>query len=132
MYTQKIVFLPINLGACKPVFYFLFYTPHLRRKSSTRRCFYHTDLVQNAVFHNFSRQIAFIQYSGPPKHAWTFNYSETVQKMSKITGRLEKRETGIRNRNGNRNRNRKRNGNGNRNGKRNLYINRDNIYLNLS
>ena len=23
-----------------------------------RRCFYHTDLVQNAVFHNFSRQIA--------------------------------------------------------------------------
>ena len=38
-----------------------------------RRCFYHTDLVQNAVFHNFSRQIAFIQYSGPSKHAWTFN-----------------------------------------------------------
>ena len=28
-----------------------------------RRCFYHTDLVQNAVFHNFSGQIAFIQYS---------------------------------------------------------------------
>ena len=38
-----------------------------------RRCFYHTDLVQNAVFHNFSRQIAFIQYSGPSKHACTFN-----------------------------------------------------------
>ena len=38
-----------------------------------RRFFYHTDLVQNAVFHNFSRQIAFIQYSGPSKHAWTFN-----------------------------------------------------------
>ena len=48
-----------------------------------RRCFYHTDLVQNAVFHNFSRQIAFIQYSGPSKQAWTF--SETVQKISKIT-----------------------------------------------
>ena len=48
-----------------------------------RRCFYHTDLVQNAVFHNFSRQIAFIQYSGPSKHAWTF--SETVQKISQIT-----------------------------------------------
>ena len=48
-----------------------------------RRCFYHTDLVQNAVFHNFSREIAFIQYSGPSKHAWTF--SETVQKISKIT-----------------------------------------------
>ena len=28
-----------------------------------RRCFYHTDLRQNAVFHNFSRQIALIQYS---------------------------------------------------------------------
>ena len=27
-----------------------------------RRCFYHTDLVQNAVVHNFSRQIAFIQF----------------------------------------------------------------------
>ena len=38
-----------------------------------RRCFYHTDLVQNAVFHNFSRQIEFIQYSGPSKQAWTFN-----------------------------------------------------------
>ena len=33
-----------------------------------RRCFYHTDLVQNAVFHKLSRQIAFIQYSGPSKH----------------------------------------------------------------
>ena len=39
-----------------------------------RRCFYHTDLVQNTVVHNFSRQIAFIQYSSIPwKHAWTFN-----------------------------------------------------------
>ena len=47
-------------------------------------------------------------------------------------GHLEKPEAGIRNRNGNRNRNRKRNRNRNRNGKRNLYINRDNIYLNLS
>ena len=27
-----------------------------------RRCFYHKDLRQNAVFHNFSRQIALIQY----------------------------------------------------------------------
>ena len=27
------------------------------------RCFYHTDLRQNAVFHNFSGQIALIQYS---------------------------------------------------------------------
>ena len=29
-----------------------------------RRCIYHTDLEQNAVFHNFSRQIALSQYSG--------------------------------------------------------------------
>ena len=48
-----------------------------------RRCFRHTHLRQNAVFHSFSRQIAFIQYSGPSKHAWAF--SETVQKISKIT-----------------------------------------------
>ena len=47
-------------------------------------------------------------------------------------GRLEKRESGIRNRNGNRNMNWNRNRNRNRNGKRNLYKNRDNIYLNLS
>ena len=48
-----------------------------------RRCFYHTDLRQNAVLHNFSTQITLIQYSGPSKHAWAFN--ETVQKISKIT-----------------------------------------------
>ena len=49
-----------------------------------------------------------------------------------IRGHLEKRETGIRNRNGNRNRNRNRNWNRrrNRNEKKNLYKNRDNIYLN--
>ena len=51
--------------------FFFFNTPHLRRKSTMRRCFYHTGLVQNAVFHNFSRQIAFIQYSGSSKHGWT-------------------------------------------------------------
>ena len=61
--------------------FILFYTSRLRRKSTMRPCFYHTDFVQNAVFHNFSRQIAFIQYSGPSKHAWTF--SETVQKFPK-------------------------------------------------
>ena len=43
-----------------------------------RRCFHHTDLVKNAVFHNYSRQIAFIQYTGPSKHAWTL-ISETVK-----------------------------------------------------
>ena len=39
--------------------------------------------VQYAVFHNFAKQIALIQYSGWSKHAWAF--SETVKKTSKIT-----------------------------------------------
>ena len=46
-----------------------------------RRCIYHTDLGQNAVFHNFSRQIALSQYSGRSIVA----FDETVQKISKIT-----------------------------------------------
>ena len=35
-----------------------------------RHCFYHTDLRQNTVFHNFAIQIALIKYSGRWKHAW--------------------------------------------------------------
>ena len=37
-----------------------------------RHCFYHTDLRQNTAFHNFSSQIALIQYSEPSKHAWAY------------------------------------------------------------
>ena len=37
-----------------------------------RHCVYHTDLGQNAVFQNFAKQIALIQYSGRSKHAWAF------------------------------------------------------------
>ena len=37
-----------------------------------RRFFYHTTSYKMQYF-NFSRQIAVIQYSGPSKHAWTFN-----------------------------------------------------------
>ena len=51
-----------------------------------RRCFYHTDLGENAVFHNFAIQIALIQYSGRSKHAWAF--SETVKKIPKAPIRL--------------------------------------------
>ena len=43
--------LPTSLGTCKPTFH-TFYTSHLRWNSTMRRCFYHTDLEQNAVFHN--------------------------------------------------------------------------------
>ena len=52
--------LPTSLGTCKPTFY-TFYTSHLRWNSTMRRCFYHTDLGQNAVFHNFAIQIALIK-----------------------------------------------------------------------
>ena len=64
--------LPTSLGTCKPTFY-TFYTSHLRWNSTMRHCFYHTDLGQNAVFHNFVIQISFIQYSGRWKHAWAFS-----------------------------------------------------------
>ena len=64
--------LPTNLGACKPTFYII-YTSHLRWNSTMRHCFYHTDLWQNAVFHNFAIQITLIQYSGRSKHAWAFS-----------------------------------------------------------
>ena len=47
-----------------------FYRSHLRWNSTMRRCFYHTDLGTNAVFHNFAIQIALIQYSGRWKYAW--------------------------------------------------------------
>ena len=60
--------------------------------------------------------------------------SELSKQERLNNGCLEKRETGIWDRNGNKNRNRNRNrkGNRNRNGKKNLYKNRNNIYLNLS
>ena len=64
--------LPTNLGACKPTFYTI-YTSHLRWNSTMRHCFYHTDLGQNAAFHNFAIQIALIQHSGRSKHAWAFS-----------------------------------------------------------
>ena len=43
--------------------YFLYITSEVK-EYSMRHCIYHTDLGQNAVFHNFSRQIAPSQYSG--------------------------------------------------------------------
>ena len=40
---------------CKPAFYTI-YTSHLRWNGAMRRCFYHTDLGQNAIFLNFAMQ----------------------------------------------------------------------------
>ena len=45
------------------------------------RCIYHIDLGQNAVFPNFSRQIATVNIQDD--QSWAF--SDTVQKISKIT-----------------------------------------------
>ena len=57
-----------------------------------RRCFHHTDLVQNAVFHNFARQIAFIQYSGPSKNAWTltFDKRQICEEILRVTLQRDK------------------------------------------
>ena len=79
--------LPTSLGTCKPTFY-TFYTSHLRWNSTMRRCFYHTDLGQNAVFHNFAIQIALIQYSGLSKHPWAFTESGPLKKFPKSPIRL--------------------------------------------
>ena len=46
-------------GACKSTFY-TFYTSNLRWTSTMRRCFYRTDLGQNAVVHSFAIQIVLI------------------------------------------------------------------------
>ena len=67
-------FLSTNLGVFKPSFY-NFYTSHLRWNSTI----YHTDLGQNAVFHNFSRQIALSQYSGRSIVGFKQNCSKNFQ-----------------------------------------------------
>ena len=72
--------LPTNLGVCKPTFC-TFYTSHLKWNSTMRRCIYHTDLGQNAVFHCFSKQL----YSVNIQDDQSLAFSETVQKISKIT-----------------------------------------------
>ena len=68
-------FLPTNLGVCKPTFY-NFYTSHLRWNSTISD---HTDLGQNAVFHNFWRQIAPSQYSGRSIVGFKRNCSKIFQ-----------------------------------------------------
>ena len=81
-------FLPTNLGVFKPTFY-NFYISHLRWNSTI----YHTDLGQNAVFHNFWRQIALSQYSGrsivktvqkPFKNFQNHPYGQPVRAVSVV------------------------------------------------
>jgi len=67
-------FLPTNLRVFKATFY-NFYTSHLRWNSTI----YDTDLEQNTVFHNFSRQIALRNIQDD--QSWAL--SETVQKFPK-------------------------------------------------
>ena len=51
-------------GCVSNLLYFLYLTSEVKQYYEV--LFYHTDLRQNTVFHIFSRQIALIQYSGPP------------------------------------------------------------------
>ena len=61
--------------------YFLYITSEVKEYYEV--LFLYRPQTISSQSHNFSRQIAFIQYSGPSKHTWAF--SETVQKMCKIT-----------------------------------------------
>ena len=72
--------LPTSLGTCKPTFH-TFYTLHLRWNSTMRRCFYHTDLGQNAVFHIFCNT----NCTHSIFRTIEARVSEIVKKISKIT-----------------------------------------------
>ena len=62
--------------------YFLYITFEVKEYNEALFLSYRPQTI-GSQFHNFSRQIAFIQYSRPSKHAWAF--SKTVQKSSKMT-----------------------------------------------
>ena len=68
---------PTNPGVCKPTCY-TYYTSHLRWNSTST--IYHTDLGQNAVFHNFQDKLHSVNIQ--EDQLWAF--SETVEKISKI------------------------------------------------
>ena len=61
--------------------YFLYITSEVKEYHEALFLSYRPQTI-SSQFHNFSRQIASIQYSEPSKHPWAF--SETVQKVSKI------------------------------------------------
>ena len=51
-----------------------------------RRCFYHTDLRQDAVSHNFSRQIALIQYSETYEARMCFSQNHSKNFQNRLYG----------------------------------------------
>ena len=57
--------------------YFLYITSEVKQYYSI----YHTDLAQNAVFHNFSRQIAVSQYSGRSIDSFHLEYLSLTQEI---------------------------------------------------
>ena len=70
--------LPSNLGVYKTnLLYFLYITSEVKQYYSI----YHTDLAQNAVFHNFSRQIAVSQYSGRSIDSFHLEYLSLTQEI---------------------------------------------------
>ena len=70
--------LPTNLGVYKTnLLYFLYITSEVKQYYSI----YHTDLGQNAVFHNFSRQIAVSQYSGRSIDSSHLEYLSLTQEI---------------------------------------------------
>ena len=69
-------FLPTNLRVCKPTFY-TFYTSHLRWNSTMRRCFYHTDLGQNAVFYKWC-------HSKSDFRLWQATYFSTKSPINRL------------------------------------------------
>ena len=79
IFLRSLKNLPNNLGACKPTLYTFYALPEV--KQYYEPLFYHTDLGQNTIFHNFEIRIALIQYSGRSKHTWAF--SKTAKKISK-------------------------------------------------
>ena len=68
--------------------FILFTASHLMWNSTMRRCFYHTNLGQNAVFHNFAIQIVLIQYFGRSNRSTRGLLAKPLTKFPKSSLRL--------------------------------------------
>ena len=75
-------FLPTNLGACKPTFYTFLYITSEEKKYYEALFLSYRPRTKCSIS-QFFRTNCIHSIFGPSKHAWTF--SETVQKISKIT-----------------------------------------------